>query len=217
MITKHTILALLLFCGCGGRLHWKDPPEPACASFALPEAKELPVARVAQLTDNWCWAASGEMILNHYQSPRSQCEQATHALGRSCCPPRNCGEPLADPDCDFGSFPMLESYGFDVYARRAPLTMERIKKEIACREAPIAFSWKYDWVVNDGVSQPVGHMAVIVGYAGDQLRIIDPFPLCGTAVEGEVSDVPYEFYLSGGEPEGVHWEDRYAFEKPSNQ
>ncbi len=59
-------------------------PGGAGATTFGPSGKAI---RVAQEQENWCWAASVQMLQNHAGLPaRAQCEIASTRLGRPCCP-----------------------------------------------------------------------------------------------------------------------------------
>lgn len=158
------------------------------------------------------------MILRQFGVRVSQCEQASKAFARSChCP--DCDSGITNPECDHGGFPQFEAYGFTVYAPNTTLDLEQIKKELFCRQSPIAFSWSTGTVTGASGPERVGHMAVIIGYNEDQLAVIDPLPLC-LGDNGDPSDdiiyTPYEYYVNGGDEDADHWEDRYAISKEAH-
>src|ERR1700751_1290068 len=62
---------------------------------------ELAVPFIEQLGDNWCWAASAQMVLTFYQRPKQQCELANTLFGfRNGCPTRPPLTQPATPACD---------------------------------------------------------------------------------------------------------------------
>jgi len=81
----------------------KDPtPHKVTVVMALLSGPpELNVPRIKQLGDEWCWAASAQMVLAFYQYPvptPQQCEMANLLFSLSDC----CDTPLPLPgsDCD---------------------------------------------------------------------------------------------------------------------
>jgi len=67
---------------------------------------ELAVPFIEQLGDNWCWAASAQMVLTFYQRPKRQCELANTLFGFSnCCPTQPPPTQPATPACDLRCYP----------------------------------------------------------------------------------------------------------------
>jgi len=214
LVLSISAIALTMVSGCcqkEGKLYWTDPPVVNCE---LPSRFELPIGRIGQLLPYWCWAATGEMIMKHYGIQRTHCEQARDEFGDPCpCP--GCNDGMLDAGCNSGSFPRFEKYQLTAYARTEPLDLGEIKRELACRRSPIAFSW-YSGTVRDGATESkVGHMAVVIGYVGDLISVINPLPLCmdQAQVTQDVTDESYDYYLTGGLRSGHHWEDRYAISR----
>ncbi len=135
----------------------------------------LPVPPLAQGTQNWCWAASGQMIMNSLGNTAvSQCQEATDYpfVPPQTSPATNwCVSPT--DDWGFTGWPQFGHYGFS--ASQTPfgtaLSYEQLKTEID-NGRPIAFVWAWD---GGG-----GHMMVVIGYlteAGvDKVVINDPSP-----------------------------------------
>src|SRR5437899_2139292 len=80
---------------------------------------ELPIPFFEQLGDNWCWAASAQMVLTFYQRPKQQCELANTLFGFSnCCAttwpltqPAN-GIPACDQRCQGNNVaPLYNQFG----------------------------------------------------------------------------------------------------------
>ena len=208
------LCAALALTSCGGpRLHFAPPPPVGCSP---PPSVVLPLERIGQQTDMWCWAAAGEMISRNLGHPVTQCEMAKKQFNAECaCPTCTVSNPSGMratlPPCDQGAFPNLEDFDFDVYGVRQPdtglLSLAQIKDEIACRHAPIAFSRLKSDTKN--TADPDGHMMLIVGYeTDDSLIIMDPAPVCPSVADSVTED--YGYYLNGNLPGWEHWEDRYA-------
>jgi hypothetical protein len=126
---------------------------------ATDESLELtPLTTKQQETENWCWAASAETIMQKVDHDVAQCKQATDTFvpgtpGYCCAHPE-------DDSCDKPAWPSFEPYGFVATQRPGPLSFDEIKKEIAINKRPFAFTW--NWIQKGKV---VGaHMMVVVGY-----------------------------------------------------
>ena len=127
----------------------KSPPRPSCNP---PSSNRLPVLYHRQGGDNWCWAASGQMIMEFLHTSVSQCDQANGFLRNTpCCD--NDGKGL---HCDHPGWPRFGRYGFDYKTTSTALTWEQLKHEIYCEQRPVATAREF----LDGSS----HMVVIVGY-----------------------------------------------------
>jgi hypothetical protein len=176
----------------------------------LPSKYRIPDANlakpIAQLQSNWCWAASGEMVLSWRRHRVGQCDQANlypHKGIPTCCP--------EDPHCNAGHFPDKSfAPGKTDYKRNrsTPLPPEVIQEEIASNR-PFIFSWK-DCDKNCGPT-PTGHMMVLVGYEviGDRVvfDVLDPWP---PHEGGNIPRVNYDQFVAF-KPGQSHWDDFYAF------
>lgn len=168
---------------------------PRGAACTLPQSGSLGTKLIAQETSQWCWAASGQMIMGFLNHDVSQCLQANNEFGRSdCCfddPPAGCIQ---------GGWPEFEKYNF-TYDRthEAYLTLDQLREQIACRKTPVAFSWH--WL--DGT----GHMKVIYGYDSsggvNTVQVNDPLP----EKQGHREVITYEEYIAGSDH--THWDDFY--------
>lgn len=190
-----------------GHVYWVNPPTMACN---LPNSTHLNVTRSAQETQQWCWAAAGQMIMRFFGRNVSQCSQASRQFKTQCqCPKCPEGDFTLSP-CNQGAFPAFEDWGFDAYASTVPLSLEQIKAELACRKSPIAFSW----ITLDSrtSARPSGHTMVAVGYSADFIEVIDPLPDCFFDDGKEYSTFQrYDYYVNSAMPEKLaHWQDRYA-------
>ncbi len=160
----------------------------------------------AQKANFWCWAASGQMIMEYLGQSVDQCVQANNRLHRGDC----CNDP-APKQCDIGGWPEFDKYGYS--AKRtdnAPLPWVEVQAQLApkdpnnpCSFTPFAFSWQWE-------NEPgYGHMMVAVGYntanGTHWITINDPSPVN----IGQQKVIPYEDYdsVSG---DHSHWDDFYA-------
>ncbi len=172
------------------------------ASFSIPDpslAKPIP-----QMQQNWCWAASAQMILAWRHHEISQCKQADLYgwYNGSCCP--------RTPACDRVAFPLKSFKSAKTDYRRAdiPLPLSALETEIA-HGNPVVISWK--WFRNCPPKTECGHMVVAVGYYPDgkdvMLELLDPFP---PDVGGGYPAISYRDYVrKAGYWE--HWSDFYGF------
>jgi len=177
------LLAILLLAGCC------NPPDTASLSVTLN----------GQLTNMWCWAASGQMTMDfvHPGVNVQQCDEANKEFGRSDC----CNSPVPNK-CIEGGWPEYTKYGFKAdQTSDAPLTWSQIKRQIFCAEKPFAFSWHWN---NGG-----GHMMVVTGYTTvDGTHYVDvnnPWP----PTSGVQVIYTYDNYVGGAGYDHSHWNDFY--------
>jgi hypothetical protein len=179
-----------------------------------PAESILKVSLHPQHAENWCWAASLQMILEYLGQPSNnveQCVQANVKFSRNdCCPPNNQSIPL---ECDRTAWPAFENYSNQNGVKfqykvtsNAPLDKDVLEKQLAPRSAdhvcsftPFAFTWKY---VGTG-----GHMMVATGYRkiGDQffVEVNDPKEVD----QGSTRELTYDQYVSSAKY--THWNDYY--------
>jgi hypothetical protein len=185
---------LLVFSACSNRQSTNAPKGPGCS---LPQFGSLDTKLIPQETGQWCWAASGQMIMGFLNHDVSQCLQANNEFGRSDC----CVDKTPE-DCVQGGWPEFTKYDFnhDRTSDQA-LTWDQLREQIACRKTPVAFSWHW----TDGT----GHMKVIYGYDSrvgvNNLLVNDPLP--AKPGLGERQTMTYEEYVSGSDH--THWDDFY--------
>jgi len=187
-------------------------PQQSIAQSCVPAAiSSLKVTLRAQKTEQWCWAASAEMLMEYFGKSVQQCDQANARLGRTdCCKAKT---PKA---CIAGGWPELPRYGFDFKRTSGTaLAWTDVQAQLAprdpnnpCSFTPFAFSWH--WVGGSG------HMMVAVGYktTSDGKRYVlvnNPWP----PSKGKTEYVLYDAYvdLSG---DHTHWDDFYDV-KPLGQ
>jgi hypothetical protein len=175
----------------GGRLHHMI----SAAQVAGDRSKSLVFTLRPQLTDQWCWAASGQMIMEHIGRVNiDQCTQANNRFANTgCC---DCNTPGG---CVRGGWPEFDKYGFmSRKTTNAALAWDVLVAQIDGNK-PVAFTWK--WVGNGG------HMMVANGYAiingKNFVYIKDPLP----PNIGDERPIPYEEFVKG--VNYTHWDDYY--------
>jgi hypothetical protein len=175
----------------------------------------LPVTLHPQETQNWCWAASGQMVMDYLGHNVSQCTEANNRFGRKdCCNIDLCPVPTEPPqydllhnciNCVCGGWPEFNKYGFSFKkTSNAPLTWKQLREQLCqkkyCRSKPFAFSWHWP---GGG-----GHMMVVKGYlsllGNNYVIVLDPWSPC----QGDERIITYDFYnTSPGDH--THWDDYY--------
>jgi hypothetical protein len=114
--------------------------------------KMLPVTEQWQETSQWCWAASGQMIMEYLGTsatpPRAtpQCYQANQRFGRTdCC---TCPTPAyvsaANPGCVRPGWPQLDTWGYNSSETTwgTALAWDQVKAEIEAGR-PFMLSWAW--------------------------------------------------------------------------
>ncbi|MBN1210358.1 MAG: C39 family peptidase [Myxococcaceae bacterium] len=157
-------------------------------------AKDLPVPLLGQETNQWCWAASGQMIMKYLGATRvTQCDEANKRLGRADC----CNSPTPTA-CIEPGWPEFSKYGFSSSTKDGALSWTSLVNEID-NNRPVAFSW--------GWTGGGGHMMVATGYGvlrtGNFVYVNNPWPVDTGAAEL----ISYSEYVSGSDH--VHWDDIY--------
>jgi hypothetical protein len=170
----------------------------------------LNVPMHAQETSNWCWAASGQMIMDFLGRNVAQCTEANNRFGRSdCCSIALCPNPVTPTyvnkqciGCPCPGWPEFNKYGFD-FSRTSnkALSWDELNNQIICLRRPVAFSW--------GWTGGGGHMMVARGLriavdGTEYVEINDPWSPCS----GDHRFITYTFYdqFSG---DHTHWDDYY--------
>ncbi len=181
----------VLCLGLAGCDHVDTTPPPCTPA----DSQSLPVPSVGQETSMWCWAASGQMIMNYLGGSVVQCDEANKEFGRNdCC---NSVKPSA---CVQGGWPQPEKYGFTAnHTSDTPLSWNQLQSQLSCDKKPVAFSWH---------SPSGGHMMVAIGYSVvGTTRYVDINDPDG----GQQYSITYEYYVSGSDH--THWDDYYNFKK----
>jgi len=156
----------------------------------------LPVSLYAQETSQWCWAASGQMIMTYLGYPVRQCDEANHATGRTDC----CNSPTPS-SCVVPGWPDFNYYGFNTSTTPwgTALSWASLRSELVDIGRPVGFSW--------GWSGGGGHMMVAIGAktvgTSTYVTVNNPW----APGWGDQSDILYSAYVSGSDH--VHWTDYY--------
>jgi hypothetical protein len=155
---------------------------------------QLPVTLYPQLTDMWCWAASGEMIMAYGGNNVAQCTQANNRFGmQNCC---NAPTPGA---CIQGGWPQFDAFGFNFQttAWGTALTFAELTGQFQ-QNQPVAFSW--------GWTGGGGHMMVACGVdpSSNFVYMNDPWP----PNTGGTRWISYDAYVSTP-GQYTHWTDYY--------
>ena len=158
-----------------------------------------------QETVKWCWAASGQMLMQNadFSGSYSQANQADHEFPlEKPCPFYQCTpEAVLQPVCTSrGAFPSFEFFGFDYECTVGEaLDFVTLRDELKAGR-PVAFSWKYD---GGG-----GHMMVAVSVEVDgHINVFDPWPVC----RGDWRSITYDEYVRGNG--FTHWNDFFKVRK----
>jgi|GEM_PF-450691 hypothetical protein len=182
-----------------------------CCNPALVSSLAVPLH--PQETGMWCWAASGQMIMDYLEHNISQCVQANNRFGRSdCCTidlcpvptVPNCDQPQGHP-CACGGWPEFDKYGFTFKrTHNAALTWDQVRNQLSnekfCKKTPFAFSW--------GWAGGGGHMMVAKGFLTlngvNYVIIHDPWSPC----VGDERIITYSRF-SSNPGHYTHWDDFY--------
>ena len=208
---------------------------PAAAREACQE-RTLSLRYAPQASSSWCWAASGQMVMEWLgEAPEKacQCRQAEQVLGvKGCCVSSSSCVPAdeAPASCDEPRWPAFvegaEGYGFDYKTTcdalpgrqnddacdAKPLGWQELTAEI-CAGRPVLASFR-----SPGSS--VGHMLVVKGFSthgGRRVLVVDPRQLCppGRDCEGELDEgfwIPHDEFAAGWGGR-VHWVDFYGIRR----
>jgi hypothetical protein len=208
------------------------PAQQACQERTLSLRFSPQVGRA----NNWCWAATGQMIMELLGEPPKtacQCRQAEQVLGvKGCCVTSTSCLPADELPgrCDRPRWPAFVEkparYGFayattcDALPRRQddeacdarPLGWAPLTAEI-CAGRPVIASLRYR-------GSATGHTVVVKGFSTRPYRrvlVVDPMRLCppGRDCEGELDEgfwLTYEEYAAGWDGR-VHWVDFYAIRR----
>ncbi len=151
-----------------------------CASTSGPNYPASSQVAGAMLYDqeqsNWCWAATGQMIMQYFGTDVHQCDEVKTEKGlENCCGyPRFSLPSLADDQmncqgCDCGGSPPYSQYGHDGTYSSTPLSWQQLEEQIAVKNKPLSFAW--NWCGGGA------HVLVAFGYTtigGNQVWVMDP-------------------------------------------
>ncbi len=185
------VIAILLFTGC-----CKPELTASVANTLRP-----------QETNNWCWAATTQMLAAHMNVTVTQCSLANQRFGMSnCCNPQSEGSTCPkNSDCNKPGWVMLAACGLSSDESAAALSWEDLRKQIYCSKKPMGYAY--------GTPGVVGHVLVIKGYltlsGTNYLVLNDPWAPC----MGQERIITYEQYA---DPAGTatHWNTWYNIKKP---
>lgn len=180
----------------------------------------LPVTLHPQETRNWCWAASGQMVMDYLGHNVSQCVQANNRFGRNdCCNIDLCPTPTEPPiydalgncvNCACPGWPEFNKYDFTFKKTTdTALSWVQLKKQVSdesyCKKKPFCFTWAWP---GGG-----GHMMVAKGYVTLSLMdiaetnyvvVLDPWAPC----VGDEYIITYDYYVASIGSH-THWDDYY--------
>lgn len=159
-----------------------------------------------QETNNWCWAATTQMLAAHLGISVNQCDLANHRFGRTdCCDPQTAGTTCPKRvECNMPGWLELDYVGLKFSEANTALTWLNLRKQIYCTKKPMGYAY--------GTPGVVGHVLVIKGYitvAGtDYVVLNDPWGPC----VGSERLITYNEYL---DPAGTstHWSTFYNIAK----
>jgi hypothetical protein len=202
---------------------------PALARGACQE-RTLSLRYAPQAGRSWCWAASGQMVmelLGERASRACQCRQAEAVLGAGgCCARAGACAPASEVPaaCDVARWPaFVEAPRAFAFAYRTTCDdLPRRQDDAACDVRPTG--WR-ELTVEICAGRPViasfrspgsdvGHTLVVKGFSshrGRRVLLADPARLCppGRDCEGELDEafwVSYEEYAAGWDGR-THWVD----------
>lgn len=148
--------------------------------YSLISRKTLRMELIGQKTDQWCWAATAEMIMHYHGVNVDQCTQANDSFGRQdCC---NIHTPVACIQPSHSNFDRYEFHEETIEYLYLQEIIDQIDSNL-----PFAFSWKW--------KEGGGHQMNIAGYSSDfnMVLVYDPWPVN----RGEKRWISYSSYLSG--------------------
>lgn len=165
-----------------------------------PVQESLGVTLRPQETGMWCWAASGQMVMEYQGTNIPQCTQANNRFGRTDC----CNSPVPG-GCVNGGWPEFGKYGFTFETTsNAALSWDALRKEIAdssyCGRRPFAFTWHWP---GGG-----GHMMVAIGYRTvDGVNFVEMNDPWAPNI-GDHRFITYDYYVASP-GHHTHWDDYY--------
>ena len=187
-------------------------PLAMCIPFVLtsccdPEISgNVPNTLRPQETNNWCWAATTQMLAQHLGISVTQCSLSNEDLGRTdCCDPQTQGTNCPKRnECNQPGWPMLDFVGIKFSESNTALSWENLRKQIFCSKKPMGYAY--------GTPGVVGHVLVIKGYitlgGTNYLVLNDPWSPC----MGQERTITYEEYADPAGT-GTHWRTFYNIDK----
>lgn len=155
-----------------------------------------------QETNNWCWAATTQMIAENEGIFVSQCDLANHRFGETnCCDFETDGVSCPKTsDCNRPGWLELDFAGVNFSESNSALSWDALKKQIYCNKNALGFAY--------GTPGVVGHVVVVRGYltidGTDYVVLNDPWAPC----VGSERLITYDDYVN---PSGTatHWRTWY--------
>lgn len=159
-----------------------------------------------QETNNWCWAATTQMLAAHAGVTVTQCSLANQRFGRTdCCNPQNDNASCPKTNnCNMPGWLMLTECGLTFNETEPALSWESLRKQIYCSKKPMGYAY--------GTPGVVGHVVVVKGYltlnGTNYVVLNDPWAPCN----GEERIITYAQYA---DPAGssTHWRTWYNIKK----
>ncbi len=167
-----------------------------------PATESLAVTIHPQETGVWCWAASGQMVMDYLGHDVSQCVQANNRFSQTTC----CNSPRPAACVNTG-WPEFAKYDFSFdRTTNAALSWDDLKKQIStsssCQKKPFCFTWH--WPPPGGG----GHMMVAIGYQTvDGVNFVEQINPLPVGV-GDQSFITYDYYVASP-GHHTHWDDFY--------
>lgn len=169
-------------------------------------AGNVPNTLRPQQTNNWCWAATTQMLAQHFDISVTQCDLANHRFGKTnCCDNKNSGSncPKTD-DCNRPGWLELDYTGLKFGESETALSWEKLRRQIFCAKKPMGYAY--------GTPGVVGHVLVIKGYVSlngtNYLVLNDPWSPCA----GEERLITYAEYADPTGT-GTHWNTWFDLQK----
>lgn len=159
-----------------------------------------------QETDNWCWAATTQMMAQNEGISVTQCDLANHRFGKTNC----CDDQANDSscrktnDCNRPGWLELDYAGLKFTETGTALSWDELKKAFYCSKDILGYAY--------GQSGVVGHVVALKGYvtvSGTNYVVVnDPWSPCN----GEERLLEYGEYVN---PTGAstHWATFYKISK----
>jgi hypothetical protein len=159
-----------------------------------------------QETNNWCWAATTQMLAQHLGISVTQCSLANHRFGKTnCCTEQTEGTACPKTnDCNTPGWLELDHAGVKFDETSTALSWSDMRKQTYCRKKPMGYAY--------GTPGVVGHVLVIKGYftvAGTNYLVLnDPWSPCN----GTERVITYDEYADPSGT-GTHWRTWYNIAK----
>ena len=171
--------------------------QACCSILPPPPAKQLNLTLRPQETNNWCWAATTQMVTEYLGHGELQCELANQRFSRSDCCAGTCPQTAA---CNMPGWTMFTEAGFTTTATGTPLAWNEVRREVGCSKRPMSYAYGPQ-------SGGVGHVVVVSGYrqiGGIRfLAISDPWSPC----QGTFRYLSYEEYSNSTTTD--HWQTNH--------